>query len=185
MSLETSRHGVQLELSRSWLVQFAQHLVFSDHPRRCHTDGRFVPASLSAVRRVARGAAVYHHILVDGRATRHARLHFGTRTDRARVAHFADAIDLPTHAQLLHLESNPARDQRRMGKLGQTRTHRQRAGARVSWGVHAPRVLVSATRGHELHMTAILSGPLSNSSRIRPEFWAFLLKYPKIGLNSR
>jgi hypothetical protein len=27
------------------------------------------------------------------------------------------------------LESNPARDQRRMGKLGQTRAHRQRARA--------------------------------------------------------
>ena len=28
MSVETSRHGVQLELSRARLVQLAQHLVF-------------------------------------------------------------------------------------------------------------------------------------------------------------
>src|SRR4051812_38728007 len=34
-------------------------------------------------------------------------------------------------------------------------------------------------------MTAILSSPLPNSSRIRPKFWVFLLKWPKIGSNSR
>jgi glycosyltransferase involved in cell wall biosynthesis len=34
MSLETSRHGVQLELSRTRLVQFTQHLVLSDHSDR-------------------------------------------------------------------------------------------------------------------------------------------------------
>ena len=32
---------------------------------------------------------------------RHARLHFGTRTDPARLAHFADAPDLSADAQLL------------------------------------------------------------------------------------
>ena len=34
-------------------------------------------------------------------------------------------------AQLLHLESHPARHQRRLGQLGQTRAHRQRARASV------------------------------------------------------
>src|SRR4029077_2982449 len=47
------------------------------------------------------------------------------------LAHFTDALDLPADAQLLHLESDSARDQRRLGQLGQTRTHRQRAGAGV------------------------------------------------------
>src|SRR4030095_3723855 len=42
MSLETSRHVVQLELSRAWLVQFAQHLVFSDHSRGGPADGGLV-----------------------------------------------------------------------------------------------------------------------------------------------
>jgi len=47
--------------------------------------------------------------------------------------------DLSPHAQLLHLESNPARDQRRLGQLGQTRAHRQRACARVSFrGIALP-----------------------------------------------
>ena len=131
MSLETSRHGVQLELSRARLVQFAEHLVFPDHSRGHHADGGFVPAGLAAIRRVERGAAVRHHISCDGRAPRHARLYFGTRTNPARLAHFADAPDLSPDAQLLHLESNPARHQRRLGQLGQTRAHRQRAGASV------------------------------------------------------
>ena len=129
MSVETSRHGVQLELSRARLVQFAQHLVFSDHSRGHHADGGFVPAGLSAIRRLERGAAVRHHIPRDGRATRHARLHFGTRTNPARLAHPANAPDLSPDAQLLRLESNPARHQRRLGQLGQTRAHRQRARA--------------------------------------------------------
>jgi hypothetical protein len=34
-------------------------------------------------------------------------------------------------------------------------------------------------------MIAILSSQRSNSSRIRPKFWVFLLKCPKIGSNSR
>src|SRR5437879_12080545 len=129
MSLETSRHGVQLELSRAWLVQFAERLVFSNHSRGCYANGGFVPDCVAAVRRVERGAAVYHHIPVDGCAPRHAGLHFGTRTNPARLAPFADAPDLPPDSQLLHLESDPARDQRRMGKLGQTRAHRQCARA--------------------------------------------------------
>ena len=62
MSLETSRHGVQLELSRARLVQFAQRLVFPDHSRRHHADGGFVPAGVAAIWRLERGAAVRHRI---------------------------------------------------------------------------------------------------------------------------
>jgi hypothetical protein len=102
-------------------------LVFPDHLGGCYTDGGLVLTRIAAVWRVARGAAVYHHVPVDGCAPRHAGLHFGTRTNPARLAHFANATDLSADAQLLHLESDPARDQRRMGELGQTRTHRQRA----------------------------------------------------------
>ena len=134
MSVETSRHGVQLELSRAWLVQFAEHLVFPDHSRGHHADGRFVPARFAAIRRLERGAAIRDHVSRDGCAPGHARLHFGTRTNPARLADSADAPDLPADAQLLHLESDPARDQRRMGQLGQTRAHRQRAGAGMILG---------------------------------------------------
>ena len=90
----------------------------------------FLLASLP-IWRVERGVAVRHHIPGDGRDPRHARLHVGARTDRARLAHSADAPDLSSHAQLLHLESHPARHQRRLGQLGQTRAHRQRARASV------------------------------------------------------
>src|SRR5204863_1996692 len=107
MSVETSRHGVQLELSRARLVQFAEHLVFPNHSRGCYAHGGFVPAGFTPIWRVARGVAVHHHISGDGRDPRHARLHFGTRTDPAGLAHFADAPDLSPHAQLLHLESHP------------------------------------------------------------------------------
>src|SRR5205823_13308289 len=118
MSLETSRHGVQLELSRARLVQFAEHLVFPNHPRSCYADSGFVSAGIAAVWCVECGPAVHHRISGDGRAARHARLHFGTRINSSRMAHFADATDLPPNAQLLHLESNLARDQRGMGQLG-------------------------------------------------------------------
>ncbi len=77
-------------------------------------------------------SAVRHHISVNGCDSGHARLHPGTRTDQARVANFADAPDLSADAELLHLESNSARDQRRLGELGQTRTHRERAGSRIA-----------------------------------------------------
>src|SRR4051794_24412174 len=86
MSVETSRHGVQLELSRSRLVQLTQYLVLPDHSDRHYADGGFVSSGLSAVWRVERGAAVCHHISCHGRAARHARLHFGTRTNPARLA---------------------------------------------------------------------------------------------------
>src|SRR5438552_14679148 len=99
MSLETSRHGVQLELSRAWLVQFAERLVFSNHSRGCYANGGFVPDSLAAVWRVERGAAIHHHIPFDGCAARYARLYFGARTNPARLAHFADALDLSADAQ--------------------------------------------------------------------------------------
>ncbi len=39
MSLETSRHGLQLEISRARLVQPAECLVFPDHSRCHHADG--------------------------------------------------------------------------------------------------------------------------------------------------
>src|SRR5436309_2874292 len=132
MSLETSRHGVQLELSRTRLVQFAKHLVFPNHSRGRHAHGGFVPAGLPAIRRLERGAAVHHRISSDGRASGHARLYARTRTTHPRLAYPADAPGLSPHAQLLHLESNPPSHQRRMGQLGQTRAHRERAGASVT-----------------------------------------------------
>ena len=113
-----SEYGVQLELSRAWLVQFAQHLVFPDHSRRCHADGRFVLACLSAVRRLARGHAVRDYVPVHGRDSSQARLSSGARTHRPCLADFANARDLPSDAQLLHLESDPTGDQRRVGELG-------------------------------------------------------------------
>ncbi len=146
MSVETSRHGLQLELSRARLVQFAERLVFPDHPRRHHADGRFVPARFAAIRRLG---AVLPFVIMFLAMDVHpgdARLHFGTRTNPARLADSTDAPDLPADAQLLHLESNPARDQRRMGQLGQTRAHCQRAcacmilGRRSSCKVFAARV---------------------------------------------
>src|SRR5262245_23425306 len=129
MSLETSRYGVQLELSRAWLVQFAQHLVFSNHSRRHYADGGFVLAGVIAIWRVERCAAVHPNIPRDGRAARHVSLHVGARADRARLAHSANAADLSADAQLLRLESNPARHQRRLGQLGQTGAYGQRTGA--------------------------------------------------------
>src|SRR6476620_12694612 len=98
MSVETSRHGVQLELSRARLVQPAQHLVLSDRSDRHYADHRFIPAGLSALRRVERGAAVRHHIPCDGRAPRHARVYFGTRANPARLAHLTTAPDLSADA---------------------------------------------------------------------------------------
>jgi len=58
---------------------------------------------------------------------RHARLPARARADRARLAYFADAPHLSSDAQLLHLESDPARHQRRMGQLGKLERNRQRA----------------------------------------------------------
>src|SRR5438132_2286731 len=118
MSLETPRHGVQLELSRAWLVQFAERLVFPNHSRGRYANGGFVPDCVAAVRRVERGVAIHYYFPVDGRDSRHARLPARARADRARLAHFTNAIDLSADAQLLHLESDPARNQRRMGSWG-------------------------------------------------------------------
>src|SRR5207237_5899841 len=94
MSVETSRHGVQLELSRARLVQFAEHLVFPNHSRGSHAHGGLVPAGVTPIRCVERGASIHYHIPGDGRAPRHAGLHFGTRTNPERLAHPADAPDL-------------------------------------------------------------------------------------------
>jgi Glycosyltransferases involved in cell wall biogenesis len=71
-----------------------QHLVLSDRSDRHYADRRFIPAGLSALRRVERGDAVRHHIPCDGRAARHARVYFGTRTNPARLAHLTNAPDL-------------------------------------------------------------------------------------------
>src|SRR5947207_11123472 len=107
MPLETPRHGVQLELPRAWLVQFAQRLVFSNHSRRCYANGGFVPDRVAAVRRVERGTAIHYYFPGDGRDPRHARLPARAGANRAGLAHFTDAIDLSPDAQLLHLESDP------------------------------------------------------------------------------
>ena len=132
MFVETSRYGFQLELSRAWLVQFAERLVFPNRSRSDHSDGRFIFARLTSIRRLARGVAVRDHVPFNGRDPGDARLHLGTRTNHARVADFTNAPDLSADAELLHLESDFARDQRRVGELGQTRTHSQRARARVT-----------------------------------------------------
>src|SRR5215831_15163213 len=75
MSLETPRHGVQLELSRARLVQSAEHLVFSDYPCGCYAHRGPVSDCLATVWSVGSGAAIYHHIFGHGRDARHARLH--------------------------------------------------------------------------------------------------------------
>jgi len=77
-------------------------------------------------------------------------LHFRTRTDHARVADFADAADLSADAELLHLESDFPRDQRRLGKLGQTRAHRQRSRAGVR----------GMTLGEEIFVTFLQVRPI-------------------------
>src|SRR5207244_1578298 len=92
----------------------------------------FVPDCIVAIRRVAGGAAIHCHVPGDGRNPRHACLPARAGAGHLGLAHLAHASDLSPDAQLLHLESDPARDQRRLGKLGQTRAHRQCAGAAVT-----------------------------------------------------
>src|SRR6266571_4044093 len=75
--------------------------------------------------------AVRDHIPLDGCDSGNACLHFGERTRCTGMENFADASDLPADVELLHLESNFARDQRRLGELGQTRAHGQCSGASV------------------------------------------------------
>src|SRR5437016_11436587 len=99
MSVETSRHGFQLELSRARLVQFAECLVFSNHPCCHHANGRFISARVASIRHLACGLAVRGHVPFDGRDFGHARLHSGTRTDYARVADFTNAADLSADAE--------------------------------------------------------------------------------------
>src|SRR2546423_9500040 len=150
MSLETSRYGVQLESSRARLVQFAEYLVFPNHSRGCHAHGGFVFAGIAAVWHLECRAAFHHRIPGDGCAARHAGMYFGTRTNPERLAHPADASHLSPDAELLHLESHPARHQRRMGQLGQTRAHRERACPGVNARVaHASRVSWMASRDRE------------------------------------
>src|SRR5215468_7354480 len=107
MFVETSRHGVQLELSRARLVQFAQHLVFPNYSRRYHANGGFVSAGIAAIRGLERGAAIHRNLPGHGRAPRHLSMHARARAARPRLANFADAPDLSPDAQLLRLEGNP------------------------------------------------------------------------------
>src|SRR5467141_3410952 len=100
MSLETSRHGLQLEIPRPGLVQFAERLVFPNHPGRDHADGGLVSPRLAAVRSLERGAAVRHRVSEYGRAPRHPCLHHRTRIHHPRLADSADAIDLSPDVEL-------------------------------------------------------------------------------------
>src|SRR5262249_41966131 len=188
MSVETPRHGVQLELSRAWMVQFAEHLVFPNYSRGGYAHGRPVPDWVASLWRMAGGAAIHHHIFGDGRDPRHACLPARAGAGRVGIAHSTDASDLPSDAQLLHLEGNPPRDQRRVGKLGQTRAHRQCARAGVITNpsvisVSHPGLRVGGILTTLCEMAAILSPRLSNSTRIRPKIWTFLFKCPEIWSN--
>src|SRR5947208_7450916 len=82
---------------------------------------------------MARGDAIRHYLSSDGRNSRDTRVHFGARTDLARLADSPDAPDLSSDAQLLHLEGDLARGERCMGELGQTRTHCVRSRASLSF----------------------------------------------------
>ena len=84
---------------------------------------------LAAFRRLARGPAVRDRLSRDGCDSRHPRLCYRARTDPAGLAHSPDAPDLPAAAQLRDLESDPARDQGRVGRLGQTGADRVCSGA--------------------------------------------------------
>src|SRR5437764_14948922 len=106
MSVETSRHGVQLELSRARLVQLTEHLVLSDRSDAQYADRRSISAGLSAIRRVELGPAVRDDIPCHGRTTCDARRCFGMRTNPGRLAHLPDAPDPSGDALLLRLESN-------------------------------------------------------------------------------
>src|SRR5438874_12054903 len=110
MSLETPRHGVQLELSRAWLVQFAEHLVFPDHSRRTDTNGGLVPDCFVAIRRLERSIAIHCHVPGDGRNPRHACLPARPGAARLALAPLAPASDLLPGAELLHLDGHPAAD---------------------------------------------------------------------------
>src|SRR2546430_10460740 len=83
MSLETSRHDLQLELSRARLVQFAECLVLPNHSGGGHAGGGFALVRLASVRCLERGAPVCNYISFHGRHPGDARLHFRTRTDHA------------------------------------------------------------------------------------------------------
>jgi len=128
MPLETPRQVFKLE-HRALAGLACPALVFPNHSCGCYSDGRFVPGCLSAIRRVGLHAAVHHHIPVDGCAPRHACLHFGTRTNRARWRILPMRL-LYGRCSVLHLESDPARDQGAWVSWGKLERHRQRARAR-------------------------------------------------------
>ena len=132
MSVETSRYGFQLEVSRTGLVQLAERLVFPNRSRRHHADGGLVPAGIASLRRVARGVAFRYRLSLDGCDSRDTRVHSRTRIRLARLANFTDATDLSADAELCDLESNFPRAQRRLGQLGKTRTHCERSRSRLT-----------------------------------------------------
>src|SRR5437868_9977028 len=98
MPVKTSLYGFQLELSRARLVQFAERLVFPNHPRGRHADGRSLSARIIAFRRMGRGHALCRYVFGHGLNSGDTRVYTGTRTRHARVAHLANAIDLPAAA---------------------------------------------------------------------------------------
>src|ERR1051326_2460046 len=71
VSVETPRHGVQLELPRTWLVQSAQRVVFPDHTRGGYAHVRFVPFGVPAFRLLKRGVSFYCPFPTDGCDPRH------------------------------------------------------------------------------------------------------------------
>src|SRR5207237_8752755 len=120
MSLETSRHDLQLELSRARLVQVAERLVLPNHSGGGHAGGGFAIVRFASVRCLERGPPVCNYISFHGRHPADARLHFRTRTDHARVADFAVAADLSAVSDVLSFESIFACDYCVLGRLGQT-----------------------------------------------------------------
>src|SRR5438270_10519208 len=104
------------------MVQFAYGLVLSNNPGGRHADGGSFSTRIFAFRRLGRGHALCRYVFGHGLNSGDAGMYPGTRTRQARVAHLANAIDLPAAAQLLHLESNLARNQRCVGELGKTGT---------------------------------------------------------------
>ncbi len=95
MSLETSRSYFQLALSRARLVQSAERLVFPNHPRRDFSAGRFSPHRFVTVWHLGRRPALRHYFSRDRSFHRGPGLFDRGRAGYSRMAHFADAPDLP------------------------------------------------------------------------------------------
>ena len=67
---------------------------------------------------MARIVAFRRHIPGDGCDSGHACLHFGKGAGQTSLEDLADAPDLSSDAQLLHLEGDLARRKGCMGELG-------------------------------------------------------------------